>query len=130
MTRGKAPFHIDRCGVHITLDDVPAWVCKQCGEPYFEAQKVDLIQDLIDCVHEVPDEFPKIRYGDVWLHAVPPSIGFPIKTLEIAFLVSGVLEHPGQLIQPDPGNGQGVMGQGLGVFQAAAGRHGDHGVGG
>jgi YgiT-type zinc finger domain-containing protein len=52
MTRGKAPFHIDRRGVHITLDDVPAWVCSQCGEPYFEEHEVDVIQDLIECVDE------------------------------------------------------------------------------
>jgi YgiT-type zinc finger domain-containing protein len=59
MTRGKAPFHIDRRGVHITLDDVPAWVCNQCGEPYFEEQEVDAIQDLIEFVDEKSEALAK-----------------------------------------------------------------------
>ena len=32
------------------LDDVPAWVCEQCGEAYFEEKEVDAIQDLIKSV--------------------------------------------------------------------------------
>ena len=50
MTKKEAPFHIDRRGVHITFDAVPAWVCVQCGEPYFEEREVDAIQDLIESV--------------------------------------------------------------------------------
>ena len=38
MCRGAASFHIDREGRHLTLDQVPAWVCAQCGEAYFEEQ--------------------------------------------------------------------------------------------
>jgi len=29
------------------LDAVPAWVCEQCGEAYFEEKEVDTIQDLV-----------------------------------------------------------------------------------
>lgn len=47
MKRGKAPFHIDRKGYHISFNAVPAWVCAQCGEPYFEEQEVEAIQDVI-----------------------------------------------------------------------------------
>ena len=47
MKRGKAPFHMDRKGVHLTLDDVPAWICNQCGEPYFEEMAVESIQAMI-----------------------------------------------------------------------------------
>jgi len=32
------------------LDDVPAWVCEQCGEAYLEEKEVDAIQDLIKSV--------------------------------------------------------------------------------
>lgn len=46
MLRGAATFHIDRKGCHLTLDAVPAWVCEQCGESYFEEKEVDAIQDL------------------------------------------------------------------------------------
>jgi len=47
MKRGTAPFHIDRKGCHLMLDAVPAWVCEQCGEPFFEEHEVDAIQDLV-----------------------------------------------------------------------------------
>jgi len=47
VKRGTAPFHIDRNGYHLLLDAVPAWVCEQCGESYFEDSEVDSIQDAI-----------------------------------------------------------------------------------
>ena len=47
MRRGAAPFHVDRNGYHLLLDAVPAWVCSQCGESYFEETEVDAIQDAI-----------------------------------------------------------------------------------
>ncbi|MDP3029504.1 MAG: type II toxin-antitoxin system MqsA family antitoxin [Deltaproteobacteria bacterium] len=52
MKRGKAPFHIDRKGVHLTLDDVPAWTCQQCGESYFEETEVESIQAMIQAVEQ------------------------------------------------------------------------------
>ncbi len=52
MKRGTAPLHIDRNGCHLTLDSVPAWVCQQCGEAYFEEQEVEAIQDLVRSVEE------------------------------------------------------------------------------
>ena len=47
MQRSKAPFHVDRNGYHLVLDTVPAWVCDQCGEAYFEEREVNAIQDAI-----------------------------------------------------------------------------------
>ncbi len=52
MWKGAAPFHIDREGCHLTLDQVPAWVCAQCGEAYFEEQEVDTIQALVHSIDE------------------------------------------------------------------------------
>jgi YgiT-type zinc finger domain-containing protein len=52
MKRGTAPIHIDRNGCHITIDDVPAWVCEQCGEPLFEEKEVAAIQDLVQSLDE------------------------------------------------------------------------------
>ena len=52
MKRGTTPFHVDRKGCHLVLDAVPAWVCVQCGEPYFEEKEVDAIQDLVASVEE------------------------------------------------------------------------------
>jgi len=47
MKRGTAPFSVDRNGYHVSWDAVPAWVCTQCGEPFFEAREVDLIQNAL-----------------------------------------------------------------------------------
>ena len=47
MERGAAPFHIDRKGYHLLVDVVPAWVCAQCGEVYFEEDEVDAIQEVV-----------------------------------------------------------------------------------
>ncbi len=52
MERSSAPFHIDRKGVHVSFDSVPAWVCKQCGEPYFERAEVDSIQAILRVIDE------------------------------------------------------------------------------
>ena len=52
MKRGTTPLHVDRKGCHLTLDAVPAWVCAQCGEAYFEEKEVDAIQDLIRSVEQ------------------------------------------------------------------------------
>ena len=52
MKKGVAPFHVDRKGCHLTLDAVPAWVCEQCGESYFEEKEVDTIQGLVSSLEE------------------------------------------------------------------------------
>ena len=50
MHRATTPLHIDRKGCHLMLDAVPAWVCEQCGEAYFEEKEVDTIQDLVRAI--------------------------------------------------------------------------------
>ncbi len=52
MERATAPFHVDRQGVHLSLDSLPAWVCKQCGEPLFEQAEVDSIQAILMVIDE------------------------------------------------------------------------------
>jgi YgiT-type zinc finger domain-containing protein len=47
MERKTASFHVDRKGYHLVLDSVPAWVCTQCGEVYFEEAEVDVMQDVM-----------------------------------------------------------------------------------
>ena len=47
MERDTAPFHIDRNGYHLILDTIPAWVCSQCGEAFFEESEVEAIQRVI-----------------------------------------------------------------------------------
>jgi YgiT-type zinc finger domain-containing protein len=50
MKHKTTPFHIDKHGYHLVMDAVPAWVCAQCGEVYFETSEVDAIQNLIRAV--------------------------------------------------------------------------------
>jgi YgiT-type zinc finger domain-containing protein len=52
MKTGTIPFHIDRKGCHVTLDEVPAWVCEQCGESSFEEKEVAAIQALVEAMEE------------------------------------------------------------------------------
>lgn len=52
MIRGESPFQVDRKGYHLILDRVPAGVCQQCGEAYFEAAEVDMIQEAIRALDE------------------------------------------------------------------------------
>jgi len=47
MARGTTPLHLDRKAFHLIFDAVPAWVCEQCGEAYFEEREVEAIQDLV-----------------------------------------------------------------------------------
>ncbi|NTW55014.1 MAG: YgiT-type zinc finger protein [Chlorobaculum sp.] len=59
MKKGTVPFHTDRCGVHVSFDEIPAWVCSQCGESYFEEKEVDVIQELFKAVEEHTHKFAK-----------------------------------------------------------------------
>lgn len=59
MQRATTPFHIDRKGVHLSLDHVPAWVCNQCGEPYFEQAEVESIQAILEAIDEQVDKLAK-----------------------------------------------------------------------
>lgn len=59
MKKGTTPFHVDRKGCHVTLDDVPAWVCEQCGESYFEEKEVDTIEELVQAVEQKMNQLAK-----------------------------------------------------------------------
>jgi len=50
MERGVAPFHTDRNGYHLLFDEVPAWVCGQCGEVLFGEHEVETIQRALESV--------------------------------------------------------------------------------
>lgn len=45
MKKGSAPFSLNRHGYHIHWDAIPAWICSQCAEPYFESREVEIIQE-------------------------------------------------------------------------------------
>jgi YgiT-type zinc finger domain-containing protein len=52
LKQGAVPYHIDRNGYHLLFDKVPALVCTQCGEPYFNEHEVNEIQNTIRILDE------------------------------------------------------------------------------
>ena len=60
MKKSVAPFHIDKKGYHLTLDQVPAWVCQQCGEVYFDEPEVDSIQEIIKTLEDRTDRLTAV----------------------------------------------------------------------
>ena len=48
MRRSTAPFHVAHAGYRLSFDTVPAWICRQCGEVYFEEREVNAIQSAAD----------------------------------------------------------------------------------
>lgn len=50
MEKGTAPFSMDRNGYHIHWHALPAWICTQCGEAYFEKEEVDKIQKVLRAI--------------------------------------------------------------------------------
>jgi YgiT-type zinc finger domain-containing protein len=52
LRRGTATFTDSRKGYVLVLQDVPAWVCPQCGEPLFEAAAVEGIQEVLQTLDE------------------------------------------------------------------------------
>ena len=57
LVRKKINYAIAHKRRHLIIDDMPAWVCQQCGEPLFEEQAVDVVQKLL---HELD-----LRKGDL-----------------------------------------------------------------
>jgi YgiT-type zinc finger domain-containing protein len=55
MKRSHAPFHADRNGYHVRWDALPAWVCTQCGEPYFESADVARVQRALAALDRETD---------------------------------------------------------------------------
>ena len=50
MVKGSAPFSVDRNGYHIVWEKIPAWVCSQCGEAFFESNEVEHIQKALETI--------------------------------------------------------------------------------
>ena len=52
---GHATYTATRLGYHWLLDDLPAWVCQQCGESVFEEKAVEEIQRLLMMLDNATD---------------------------------------------------------------------------
>ncbi len=60
LTRKPVSYTVTRKSYHLILDDVPAWVCEQCGEPLFDVETVDAIQSMIQAVESRLEELPPL----------------------------------------------------------------------
>jgi YgiT-type zinc finger domain-containing protein len=47
LVRKNVSHTATREETHLIFDDLPAWVCEQCGEPLFSERTVDAIQDML-----------------------------------------------------------------------------------
>ena len=47
LVHKRISYAATRKGYHLIIDEVPAWVCAQCGEPLFDEETVDAIQDVL-----------------------------------------------------------------------------------
>lgn len=52
MEKTTVAYTVDRKGYHLFIEEVPAYVCSQCGERYFEEKEVEAIQDMIEALEE------------------------------------------------------------------------------
>ncbi len=56
MERRTAPFSVDRRGYHVHWDAIPAWVCAQCGEPFFETREVEEIERALEALDRANEQ--------------------------------------------------------------------------
>lgn len=47
LEQKKISYNANRNGYHLIIDDVPAWVCVQCGEPLFDEPTVEALQAML-----------------------------------------------------------------------------------
>ena len=47
LVRKRISYAATRRGCHLIIDEVPDWVCSQCGEPLLDEATVDAIQEVL-----------------------------------------------------------------------------------
>ena len=52
MKKSKEVFHVDRSGIHLTIDQLNVYKCEVCGEILVETQEVELIQKVLGQLDE------------------------------------------------------------------------------
>jgi YgiT-type zinc finger domain-containing protein len=57
----RISYAATRRGYHLIIDAVPAWVCTLCGEPLFDEETVDAIQEVLRGVDtRLGDRYPRL----------------------------------------------------------------------
>jgi YgiT-type zinc finger domain-containing protein len=52
MEKSTVSYAIDRKGYHLFVEEIPAYVCTQCGEKYFDEKETEAIQNMIKALEE------------------------------------------------------------------------------
>jgi YgiT-type zinc finger domain-containing protein len=52
MEKSSVAYTVDRKGFHLFIKKIPAYICSQCGEKYFEEKEVKAIQNMIKTLEE------------------------------------------------------------------------------
>ena len=52
MKKSKEVFHVDRSGIHLTIDQLDVYKCEVCGEILVETHEVELIQKVLGQLDE------------------------------------------------------------------------------
>lgn len=47
LIKTKDVFHVDRQGIHLTIDEIDVYKCNTCGEIMIDTKEVALIQDTL-----------------------------------------------------------------------------------
>ncbi len=47
MEKSSVSYTVDRKGYHLFIKKIPAYVCSQCGERYFDENEVEAIQNML-----------------------------------------------------------------------------------
>lgn len=50
MEKSTSSYTVDREGYHLFIKEIPAYICTQCGEKYFDEEEVEAIQKMIQTV--------------------------------------------------------------------------------
>jgi YgiT-type zinc finger domain-containing protein len=48
MEKTTVSYTIDRKGYHLFIEEIPAYVCSQCGERYFEERESEAVTSHIN----------------------------------------------------------------------------------
>ncbi len=64
LVRRNVSYSATRQGYHLIIDDVPAWVCEQCGESLLDEETVDFIQEMLPEVDSRIGELPVLSAPD------------------------------------------------------------------
>jgi YgiT-type zinc finger domain-containing protein len=60
MEKSRVTYSVDRKGYHLFLEEIPAYVCSQCGERFFAEGEVDAIQRMLRAMEQGLDEVRKV----------------------------------------------------------------------